>query len=221
MIRRWFFVIMPLTVLSLSVTLVWPYAQKLFIIEHIFVHGARRTNQKQILWATGVCKGTSLAQVSLNTLKKRFLDLPWVKTVSLRRLWPESLYVHILEKEPLAIWIHKGQKSLVDGEGAIIPKIKPKGFSHLVLLKGPQAPLYFPQLLCLLDDRILSLGLRGAVFLRSGRWDLHFKNGMILQLPSVYIPQALAKLRKVWPLVEKAKQIDVRFPDAVLFQETL
>lgn len=218
MIFRWFLIFIPF-IAAIGLKMMWPQARKLFFVENIFVHGARRTNQKQILWAVGIKKDVALWDVSLGDLKKRFQELPWVKSLSVRRLWPESIQVHILEKEPLAVWICKGQKCVIDGEGGIIPKIKAKDFAHLILLKGDKAPLYFPQLLCLLDTHILHLGLKGAIFLPSQRWDLHFKNGLVLQLPHTHIVQTLERLEKNWPLLAKAKHVDARFSDAIMFQE--
>lgn len=46
--------------------------------------------------------------VDLNTLRELLVQQPWVKTVTLRRKWPASLDVYIVEQSPIAFWNDDG-----------------------------------------------------------------------------------------------------------------
>ena len=47
-------------------------------------------------------------------------QLPWVKRVTIRKLYPDTLQVAISEREPYAIWQHDGRVVLITKDGKVI-----------------------------------------------------------------------------------------------------
>jgi cell division protein FtsQ len=60
--------------------------------------------------------------------------LPWVHNVLVRRIWPDSLDVTVIEQRAVARW---SDKALVNAQGELFVPAKLAGNEKLVLLKGP------------------------------------------------------------------------------------
>ena len=76
----------------------------------------------------------SLYRVDVNAIRQAALSLPWVKDTSVRRAWPDSLHLAVIEREPVARWPEGG---LVEGNGEVFYPGSTAAFSHLPLLEGP------------------------------------------------------------------------------------
>lgn len=54
--------------------------------------------------------------VDVDELQRKVESLPWVKQASVRRLWPDTLVVYVVEHQAFAYW---GNKSLISNDGVI------------------------------------------------------------------------------------------------------
>lgn len=73
--------------------------------------------------------------VDLEALRARLGGLPWVKSVEVRKRWPDRLEVTIVEYRPLARW---GAQQMLSENGELFPA--PKGLgARLPLFIGPEA----------------------------------------------------------------------------------
>jgi len=73
--------------------------------------------------------------VDLAALRARLGALPWVKSVEVRKRWPDRLEVAIVEYRPLARW---GAQRMLSENGELFPA--PKGLgARLPLFLGPDA----------------------------------------------------------------------------------
>lgn len=61
----------------------------------------------------------NILSADLNATREAFAQLPWVAQVQVRRLWPDTVQVHIREREPLARWVNNGvaDGGLIDASG--------------------------------------------------------------------------------------------------------
>ena len=99
---------------------------KLLAVDRVVVQGHRRLSEAEIDELKGSVRGQSLLLVDLQQFRARVLDSPWVASVSVRRLLPSTLEVHIVEREPVAIARIGQQLYLVDGSGVIIAQYGPQ-----------------------------------------------------------------------------------------------
>ena len=73
--------------------------------------------------------------VDLDSLRAQLRALPWVKSVEVRKRWPDRLEVSIVEYRPLARW---GADRMLSENGELFPA--PKGVGvRLPLFLGPDA----------------------------------------------------------------------------------
>ena len=148
-------------------------------------------------------KGNFFGQ-KLEEVQEAFGKLPWVKTVSVRRIWPDVLSVSITEHDLLARW---GNSALMDKEGilfqgatdAILPVLAGPDGTQLELKKRMEE---FNPVLAKADaaiDRLeldkryaWTLTLRTGESIRLGRED---KPGAVLERLTYFV-SAYPKLTK-------------------------
>ncbi len=93
----------------------WAVRQPVFALRHVIVDGSLvRTNPAHLETVIREeLKGTFFT-LNLAEARASLQRLPWVKSVALRRQWPDRLEVTVTEHVPLARW---NDAALVDTEG--------------------------------------------------------------------------------------------------------
>ncbi len=72
--------------------------------------------------------------VDLQEIKENLEQLPWVRRASLRRKWPHTIEVRVLEQEPYVRW---GTHSFLNNQGQVFSPKEPVNVA-LVSLHGPE-----------------------------------------------------------------------------------
>ena len=105
-------------------------------LEHIEVAGELKFLDKNEITAqvkNSISGGYFSAD--LHSVRENLMQNPWVKNVSLRRQWPESITVTIEEQAPVAYW-NKGSYINASGE-VFTPPVIDRGL-NLPVLNGPE-----------------------------------------------------------------------------------
>lgn len=77
-------------------------------------------------------QGNSFLSVDIQAIQKNVARQPWVKSVSVRRIWPNQLQVTFQEKVAVARW----DKNHLLSNQAVIFKADSRAFNHLPLING-------------------------------------------------------------------------------------
>jgi len=72
--------------------------------------------------------------VDVTEIREILLDEPWIRDATVRRVWPETLHVSILEQRPIAHW---GDHALLNEKAEIFTPVTAQNLTNLVRLKGP------------------------------------------------------------------------------------
>lgn len=124
-------------VLALVGVAVWTLValrSPLFDVDRVQVSGVRQASDEQVRSAAGVVPGEAMADVDLGAARRRVAALPWVRTATVRRMWPGTVRVVVVERRPLAVVEGRGAWSRVDAEGRVIDvsRHRPAGLLELV-----------------------------------------------------------------------------------------
>ena len=166
-----------------------------FILEDVIVEGRIRTNKTQILKAANLSRGKSILSIDLNAVKATLERVPWVNAVSVERRFPDTLFIRISEREPVAIWQNKSQAFLVDRGGQLIEAEDIHKYGGLLHISGEKAPQHVGCLISLLEKfPEIKSRVTTAVHLRSTRWDIRLDGRVDVKLPEKGAEQALAYL---------------------------
>jgi cell division protein FtsQ len=117
----------------------------------------RQLHSNDVINALALSKGATVLNLELPAMTQRVAALPWVKTVSLRRVYPSELVVQISEREP---WLRLNSQQLVDRDQQAFAPHNYSAFMHLphIVTAEAQLPLALIQY-TVANDAMRPLGL--------------------------------------------------------------
>ncbi len=160
-----------------------------FSVRQVYVDGRVRTGLEELRARLGVEIGDPILGVDTEAARARLEQLTWVDRASVVRMLPESLYIRLIERQPLALWQQGGQFAVIDRTGAVIEHglddaRLPAAYRNLRVLVGEDAPRHAEALFALLStEPALSDRVVAATWVGDRRWDLHLDNQVDVMLP--------------------------------------
>ncbi len=155
-----------------------------FEVRHVEVSGIRNMPRLPVYTAALDGATNAMLRVDLPATRTRLLALPWVADASVARRLPDTLIVHVVERQPIALWQYKHRLAAVDRTGRPLTFERLDRFGALPLVVGPAANLHAHALLDRLANHPeLAKQVTAAQLIGQRRWDLRFKSGETLALP--------------------------------------
>jgi cell division protein FtsQ len=169
--------------------------------------------------------GASTLTFDVQKAQARLSWLRAVESATVRKVYPDSIAVDIVEKEPILRWRIGDWTYLIDDTGTAIAR-DPGSYADLPLVVGHGAN----------DDALVMVGALErhpairqnlAALSRIGdrRWDLIYYTGLRVQLPERGIAQALDRLdmyQRDYALLDRdVTQIDLRVPGMVALKPSV
>ncbi|TEW51336.1 cell division protein FtsQ/DivIB [Psychromonas algicola] len=144
--------------------------------------------------------------VEIAEIQKKLEDKPWVYSASIRKHWPDTLKIHIVEQTILASW---NQKALLNRFGEIVDVV-PSEKDHYVALYGEDEKseevlntyVQLNQLLKPSQYRIASLSSD-----KRNSSELVLKNGITLKLGKEQKLERIQLFLKAFPRIAKKYEI--------------
>ena len=164
----------------------------------------------------------SFVMLPLSRLQDDLLALDWAGQVETERVWPDTLKIKLVEKDPVAIW----NESLMTADGTLFNRGKEPMDIALPRLSGPAQ-----QQVDILQNyekfsKILSTnGLSAsAVLLRDNQaWELSLTNGVQLYLGKRDLEKRLSRFMRAYPVIfadkpEQVSTVDLRYARGMAVQ---
>jgi cell division protein FtsQ len=190
-------------------------------VADVRVVGRATTDRQTILDALGARLGTPILGIDLVRARQRLESLPWVHSAVIERRLPDTLYVRLVERVPLALWQHGRKINLIDRTGGVIPVTRLDRFAQLPMVVGPDAASHAAELLKMLrSEPDLAARVTAAVRVGDRRWNLRLDNMIDVLLPAEDPAAAwadLARLERSSAILQRDVQtIDMRLPDRLV-----
>jgi cell division protein FtsQ len=190
-------------------------------VADVKVEGREATDRDTILAALGAAPGAPILDVSPARAKEQLEKLPWVRSAVVERRFPDTLYVRLVERKPLALWQHGGKLDLLDRDGTVIPVTHLDRFAKLPLVVGEHAANHAAKLLDILaTEPDLAARVSAAIRVGDRRWNLRIDNAIDVLLPADSPASAwaeLANLERSSAILKRDVQVvDVRLPDRLV-----
>lgn len=192
-----------------------------FIVKTVSVEGREYSNASDILAALGAEEGMPLLAFDPAAAREKLEKLSWIKAAKVERRWPDTIYVALTERTPLALWQKDKELALVDPEGAVVTRHDLGRFSDLKIITGDDAPRHAAELLAILKGApVLDAQVEAASWTGGRRWNLKTVQGIIVKLPEDDMGLALGRLVKLegeeGVLHKGIDQIDLRDPSRIV-----
>ncbi|MCK9200603.1 MAG: cell division protein FtsQ/DivIB [Gallionella sp.] len=148
--------------------------------------------------------------VDIDSLRASLEQLPWVRSVNIRREFPDRLTVQLEEHQILARW---NGASLVNTHGEVFDAQSAEVLPSFVGQDGDSYEI--SQRYGEFGEQLEPLRLRVAQIALSPRhaWQLHLSNGMVLELGREEMEQRLARFVEVYPYSLAALEGSVKYVD--------
>lgn len=107
-----------------------------FTVRRIVVEGSwHHLNADEMASRSGVQEGDNLFMLSVVDVHKKLRSDPWVHTTVVRRMLPDTLWIYVEERRPLAI-VADDELVYIDASGQVIKKVGPGESKDLPVLTG-------------------------------------------------------------------------------------
>lgn len=194
-----------------------------FTVADVIVEGRKQTDRNDLASALNISIGDPILNFNPDTALDRISKLPWIADATVVRKLPNTIYVRLVEREPIARWQHNGKIVVIDREGKELPNASLDKFASLPLVIGDDAPQETGALLKALKDfpAIANL-LQAATRVSDRRWNLHMQPKILVKLPEYNIGGALQRLSQMIrerKILERGMvTVDLRIPDRLFLE---
>lgn len=191
-------------------------------VNEVFVEGREHTPVPALRKALGVERGAPILFIDLVAARDRLLALPWVSEVSVERILPDTVVIHLVERRPVALWQHDGRFALIDGTGTVMQRDNLGRFSDLLIIVGDDAAAAEAAdlLAVLTTETALMAQVKAAVRVSGRRWNLRLNDGLDVRMPEEDLAggwRRLAAYERRYGLTGLGlRSIDLRLPDRVV-----
>ncbi len=186
-----------------------------FDLRQIKVNGARHVTREQVNLVVYQHLRGNFFSADLDSARAAFTKLPWVRSASVRRHWPDALEVTLEEHKPLARW---GDEGLLNTYGEVFQAATAQ---PLPLLSGPpgsekevaQRYADFSRILLPLHHRPVEVDLSAR-----RAWSIRLDDGMNIALGREHMDTRLASFVALYPrtlanVATPVTYVDLRYPN--------
>lgn len=164
-------------------------------VEHVIIEGeVNYLSEQEVLGAVNNFISESLLLVDMEEIKQSLEKMPWIRTVTISREWPDTMVLNVVEEKAIARW---GGSKLLNQDGVIFSPTDIIGLENLALLSGTvgtentvmEQYMLFNELLYQRGLKIdqLSLDERGG-------WKILLANGVIINVGKTDVMKRMKRL---------------------------
>jgi len=151
--------------------------------------------------------------VDVDVIRDILLDIPWVNAATVRRVWPDTLQIGVVEQLPIARWIAGG---LVNSQGQLFFPLPETYPPDLPELQGPVdsqtvVAMRYQEMEKELEP--LTLRINRIVLDERRSWKIELNSGVTLLLGRVNDNARLTRFTRLYPVALAARAADIEQVD--------
>lgn len=198
-----------------------------FSLESLYLEGRNRTSMEEIDKALGMKVGDPILRVSLDEVRERLEKVESIKFAAVERALPNTIYVRIVERQPVALWQNQGKLAVVDDNGVVMSDLDVAPYKQLPLIIGEDAPKRVRELMSIMaSEPQLAKRFSSATRVSDRRWNIRLNNdggeNVEIRLPESNPVEAWKKLAEIEEkqriLDREVKVIDLRLDGKVFIK---
>lgn len=166
-----------------------------FRVENILVEGRAEVDAEVLRAIINLERGDPIFAFDPAETREMIERLSWVREAHVERRLPNTVYVGLVERTPVALWQHKNKLRVIDAEGVTLTDKLSVNQKSLPIVVGEYANEQAYDLLVMLNaEPDIQKLVEAATWVGDRRWDLALKNDMVVRLPEMDIGLALSRL---------------------------
>jgi len=197
-----------------------------FAIENVEVTGRKKVPAQFVLQALNVKRGLPILSYNPKMAQEKLAQNPWFRSVHIERRLPDTLFIRVKERTPVARWQVDGKQALIDAQGVVLATENLQEYSSLPIIIGQDARHKLVNLFAILKaEPDIGREVVAATWVGKRRWDLKLQGGMIIKLPAEHPELAFSKMASLHHEENLLKRdlvaIDLRLPGKAVLQPTM
>lgn len=166
-----------------------------FAVRNIMVDGRHYTDADTLKAMVNMEKGDAIFAFKPAEARRMLERISWVKSAHVERRLPDTIYIRLEERRPMALWQRNQKLSLIDSSGVVLTDHNLAPWKNLMIVVGDDAPKRAAELLTMLEaEPVIEERVEAATLVSGRRWDLKLKSGADVKLPEDELGLALRKL---------------------------
>ncbi len=153
-----------------------------FNIKKIAIKNNSILNSDKIIKELDFLYTTNLFFLDIKNVEKKLRNFNFIESFSLKKIYPNTLIVIIVEKKPIAILQDRKKKFYITNKGDLINFKEVKVYSDLPTVFG-KGKFFFSLFQDLKSIKFPLEDIKSFYFFESGRWDLLMKDEKLIKLP--------------------------------------
>ena len=153
-------------------------------------------------------------------LQGKILTNPWIESVSVRRIWPDSIRVSIREQDPVAYW---GEHALLNEQADIFAPAEISRDAPLVRLSGPiGTEAMVLEQYWMLAQLLGEIGMKISMLEMNERrsWQVTTTSGVVIKLGRDQLPEKLSRLKTAYRNIpadqwQQVSTVDLRYTNGL------
>ena len=171
-----------------------------FKIKDIKIVGTEKTDPNELkkILSSNI---NNLINFDKDHAKSLLEEVGWVKRANIKKIYPNTLSVNIIESVPFAIFYKNQDIFLIDIDGQIIsPNPDTSKFDSLLTVRGNKAEIKLSEIIKEININFpeVKSKLNGLEFVDQRRWNLFLSNNLLVKLPDTGINESLKSLKKLF-----------------------
>ena len=139
--KKGLFINVGVSLLLVSALVVGIYAafikiKSAFPVRRVIFIGNRHLTADELRTLSGIRRNASLLTLSGGKVIEKLLGSPWIKSVSVRKEFPDTLSVIVSEVEPFALLDLKGRLFIINEKGDLLEELKGDTIPFLPIIAG-------------------------------------------------------------------------------------
>jgi cell division protein FtsQ len=196
-----------------------------FGVARVHITGLGDLSPAEILAVGGIDASSSLPFLDVEDVRARLSAVPLVRDASVRKVYPGTVEISLVEREGHALWQNHGEFFVIAVDGAVIDRYRGNRFNELPIVVGEGAAQRAAEILARIDEVPgLKPHIRAAVLVSGRRWSLKLVNGVDVRLPegdeAAALRRLAAMIRDHKVLDKDVLAIDLRLPDRAVLRLT-
>ena len=194
--------------------LVQEYSNKYnYNLKKIEVLGLSNLNKDEILLPFNKFINYSIFLIPAKQISDEIKKNKWVKEVSIRNDYKNTLTINIKEEIPIGIYENNNQKILFSKNLVILELLKKNhDYENLIIFYGENSIINSKNLFLNIDHEILRK-IKTATFIENRRWDIKLKNMIVLKLPEKNLEKAIENYKKIYSNLSNKDLKDIEIID--------
>jgi len=118
------FVVLPVLMVVAAIYMASGLVKSVFRVRSVVITGNEHLTDEELKTMAGLGADENLITLSGRRISSKMMESPWMRSVAVRKEFPDRVLIHISEAEPFALLDMKGKLFIVDDRGIMLEELR-------------------------------------------------------------------------------------------------